>query len=58
MIFKADKEGKGNRLKNAFFVKCMFNLFQFDHLKYNIESVLKRKLYGIYILYTDNLDFS
>ena len=34
MVFEADKEGKGYRLKDAFFVECVFNLFQFDDLKY------------------------
>ena len=33
MVFEADKEGKGYRLKDAFFVECVFNLFQFDDLK-------------------------
>ena len=38
MVFEADKEGKGYRLKDAFFVERVFNLFQFDDLKYGFNG--------------------
>ena len=44
MVFEADKEGKGYRLKDAFFVECVFNLFQFDDLKYKYIDFAKVSL--------------
>ena len=54
MVFEADKEGKGYRLKDAFFVECVFNLFQFDDLKCKYidfaKNVLEENINSMYML--------
>ena len=33
MMFQVDEKRKGNGLQDAFFIECMFDLFQFHDLE-------------------------